>query len=1528
MAIELGKQQGMVVAKRPVSPQVEAEKERVQAVEQNTRIQLIQQKSQRQGVDEYNRQVEYQQIKTNLANIADMNRYLEDNIEVGNNEYVSKEEFYKLSQDDQNLLKSLGTTGYNARKEQEFKDFETSHVKLPDGNYVLKTDFDNLSDTDKSSLMTLGYNRYNTLKQEELRVWQNSHKQLGNGDYVALKEWDELTPENQKILYSKGVQGYNDYIQSLNTQSRTNVALDSGATAYDNQNEALRQLSNYKIYDVSLRSTRTLSEQARMAYKHDIYDIYGYLDDNPNDKSIEVLRNAGFNEVTINNAIAYLPEAQGRNKQFVSLDDIPTGASYVEYKPEYDDKGTFKHSYTFNYYMDGKKNIVTGVPDTRIEDSPSMARIKELFGFDSDPTIYQAVKAKLQTPNFWQNVLERTLNVVSSKEFELATFAILEGFSTVARAGAVPAIKALEIIDKIPKPIMVLANAGLTGMGAVGAVESFKKEGLSYNTISAIGMTTAMGLMTVVSALPNKVWALKGKSYSSEEAGQLYLDTISQRVMETAPLREPERVKFDSTLNKVMESIRSGNPEQLTNEAKTLQEFIEITPFGQTPDGSVMVRELKVMRANPDAYINISKKVANKLTSEDLANNNKLFDTIQDEIRASRVQIDVPTRTPQEIISYENLPEYRQNASKVAVALKSETSVKPSRQYIELEQSNDLPRRIITLSKPDELYTAKEGYAKWKVEYDRLLELKRTEYKNYINSNKLEFENIRVPIDKRVVLTLEEWNRLPYYVKDTLNVNKILDPITGEMKYSYWEITGYRDDVRVKNFTFEQYLNTHPINLKPFEIKLDYKLTPLEYEFYNIAKKQPKALLKDADGHYTDEIGWAKNTIQGIKSIVNKAGFKYAVEAGIPKEQIKLVYPEFNDSVIKSEEAMRKIALPYQLKNNMRTNSTVNYILGNQFLGSQTDPITGARVNIGELLPTEKPWKSLMATGYLEQPIIKEEKLVAWHTMVRRPQEKIDMIVNNLKEIKYEKGDWVFIPKSNNGEFNRILYTNDGRFANDVMARYSELNNEPLPVIANENPISHMADTLKGNVIKGDYVYNLQNYILELDRSGKLPSELAPLATADVGIYDTLVSKSSMQDMLAEYFKGFNAVPTQPTIKLTGANLMEQSVNLVNDIKNTVNTYGMIAAVVKFGNILVSAVYPFAFEYALAEIQNGGSFGSDFWKSITPVEPYEPTSDGGIAVQERTSISTVADELKELGINLNEPSNIISILQSPIIEPIKLIARGISTDARLGYDRLAESTGVVAPIAVPSTEIETEVTGITVPSDIPAEAMSKVGVVTPVDYYKSDLLNKTISITKPVQIEQPIPIEQLLPLEQPLPIEQPMPIQQPITIDIPVKMEIEQPIPERIQERIPVTNKTITGIIPIIPSGVGGKKKEELKKYNGRIAWKQGALKHGTKLKSQWYIISPPYKDVADIVRQFRKPDDAYVTDNMRTAVETVQSLGYVPSVFMKIDFGAFDLSVKTPSRIGDKSALKYKRDYTKTKNPIDVKDIKTVTKL
>jgi len=99
------------------------------------------------------------------------------------------------------------------------------------------------------------------------------------------------------------------------------------------------------------------------------------------------------------------------------------------------------------------------------------------------------------------------------------------------------------------------------------------------------------------------------------------------------------------------------------------------------------------------------------------------------------------------------------------------------------------------------------------------------------------------------------------------------------------------------------------------------------------------------------------------------------------------------------------------------------------------------------------------------------------------------------------------------------------------------------------------------------------------------------------------------------------------TIDVKGDTPQEQAENLVDEIKETVDKKGIAEALKIYGKNAVTAIYPYAFEYALGEESGGASeFGwsqteGGGFRRGTPSVPF-----GGGASEPKTSTATMTEE--------------------------------------------------------------------------------------------------------------------------------------------------------------------------------------------------------------------------------------------------------------------------------------------------------------
>lgn len=96
----------------------------------------------------------------------------------------------------------------------------------------------------------------------------------------------------------------------------------------------------------------------------------------------------------------------------------------------------------------------------------------------------------------------------------------------------------------------------------------------------------------------------------------------------------------------------------------------------------------------------------------------------------------------------------------------------------------------------------------------------------------------------------------------------------------------------------------------------------------------------------------------------------------------------------------------------------------------------------------------------------------------------------------------------------------------------------------------------------------------------------------------------------------------------------------------------------------------------------------------------------------------------------------------------------------------------------------------------------------------------------------------------------------------------------------------------------------------GMVTWRQGALKHGGKLKDVWWVIRYPYKSKANVeVIVGKPPAGAIILKGPGSAYKTIQKLTGVAPDKLFLDLGIFDIVLTSPSRTPRRQAITYKRD-------------------
>ncbi len=129
-----------------------------------------------------------------------------DFLQLPNGEFVRKAVFKKLSREDQDTLRRVGSVKFNAQKAGERRRFLATHLELQTGEFVPKAGFDKLSSAERERLMVLGTKGFRAEQAEERRQFLATHIELHTGEFVTKEEFDKLSPEDREALVKEGTQ--------------------------------------------------------------------------------------------------------------------------------------------------------------------------------------------------------------------------------------------------------------------------------------------------------------------------------------------------------------------------------------------------------------------------------------------------------------------------------------------------------------------------------------------------------------------------------------------------------------------------------------------------------------------------------------------------------------------------------------------------------------------------------------------------------------------------------------------------------------------------------------------------------------------------------------------------------------------------------------------------------------------------------------------------------------------------------------------------------------------------------------------------------------------------------------------------------------------------------------------------------------------------------------------------------------------------------------------------------------------------
>ncbi|KKN03874.1 hypothetical protein LCGC14_1103340 [marine sediment metagenome] len=237
------------------------------------------------------------------------NEFFKSHIQVGLNvsgdkQYVAKVDADRIKATNPDLydvLISSGLKAYESRitgietttVNKRLREFAESSQNYENQLQVFENQLEFMPEEFKAAYRTGGFDAYD----KAIKEWES--KNLILGDYsIPISSWNELPPEYQSLAIRQGVPEINKLIENDRKQIEIiNAELEKQRFTQD---EALRKLSSMGYAVEKPELYRAVKE----------YNIWEYINDNPNLESVQLLSDAGFSPETIDKAREYVNELQ------------------------------------------------------------------------------------------------------------------------------------------------------------------------------------------------------------------------------------------------------------------------------------------------------------------------------------------------------------------------------------------------------------------------------------------------------------------------------------------------------------------------------------------------------------------------------------------------------------------------------------------------------------------------------------------------------------------------------------------------------------------------------------------------------------------------------------------------------------------------------------------------------------------------------------------------------------------------------------------------------------------------------------------------------------------------------------------------------------------------------------------------------------------------------------------------------------------------------------------------------------------
>jgi hypothetical protein len=1015
---------------------------------------------------------------------------------------------------------------------------------------------------------------------------------LGDKSLLERKDFNDFTPKEKSIAVEKGFNAFVDYRKRVNQELSPELVenmipknyevnpadapelpenMIPKNVVYEYDKTALKKLDKYGV-----GALKPGEQGPEVPIESRTFDITRYLYNNPNDT--KTLKDAGFDDKDIKQA----QDSANRLRDSIKyLDDKTTVKSMQSGKGLTGTEAiALERAFT---NTDTKIKSGSGIVTWR--DLPEDKKVEVASTYASD--IYKATPitniyaslATMGSKNIAVNIagaglaasiLKPSVQLVGERVTPIDYVNAVVSVALIA----VPFVKAPSAIIKVFYGGTSLLMAGETASYMAEA----KKAGQPING-GQVAVSLAFSALLAAGAAPARATRFMGRLATEESSiGVRYVPKVLDALEAGAKITKAQRTNLNEALTSVNKAIVTGDAEALSRAGVKLGKASEGTSY-------VLSKQAKLMQASPEIYVKNLKESAKNITPQDLKNTTSLMEKVikQQRIEATTKnmpkQAEITARLKQPEMEAKPIATIKKVTDNPAIKLKQEgdfphhntydANIKESPEFVALKDKNKLPAGINT-------------------------EAEYTFYKRVIKDRTRTIEQLE---DAPLVLNKREITYLPRLNSVELVKQKI-SAIQGNTRL--WGLKS-----SVDRFGYADVKTVYP-KLTQATLKAESTLFSIRSEVRAPSRARLNEQLQKSLNNRMfsgkpagTEAAWDKLRAGEPIKIESMEAVGYST--GTPQKLIIDVYR--TKPIIKVAEGGNEWLITPTVKGKVGSEFTT----GKPFYTSDPRLVTGVlkmmagrEVVYGE---GNYPRKGKEAYGATEHEFSKAIDIPIMES--ENPAKEVSKALKG--NVRTDQEGNSFYTTSIEGKGKETVYIGVKEFTTEKGSKYTVEGNatvrekekgkhEPesdftyyLTDKQVEQALSFIGKNANINVKKGILRIEILTpkthtpYTIEVGKVSIKPKEgLAPLEVWGE-------NKVHIGHKIIAIKPRTSAVANQPRrigIPLIGASIETQATNLTTEIKETVDKQGMIKAVDRYGTYAVTAVYPYAFEYAIAEGEN------------------------------------------------------------------------------------------------------------------------------------------------------------------------------------------------------------------------------------------------------------------------------------------------------------------------------------------------------